>query len=477
MRLSLSHKLTLSILGLCVLCTALVWLSTRLLFQSYFVDYINQQEQLRMAEPTERLTVYYEQFQDWRGLREHPELWRQLAFGEQLLELDSRSLPMGTRPPPQFQSQGQNRNLPNVGPDQGAALVTVSGEFIAGDRALTVSQELIRMPVFYRDREVAYLIGRKQVRLTGIIDQNFAKSLNQSTLWALVAIVALSLVVAAILARNLSTPIRRLSRGTNKLTQGNYNERISMERSDEIGQLAEDFNTLAKTLDSNKHNQQRWIADISHELRTPLAVLKGELMAIEDGIRDFDQSSLLSLANETDRLGRMVNDLYDLSRADTDDLDYRMEPLNLIDILQEAVSKNRKRFADKNIQLGIETNKTEILMTADNGRMTQVFTNLLENSHRYTNADGKTTITCKVGAGVAQILVEDTEPGIPDIDCEKIFERLYRVESSRSRRYGGGGLGLTLCKTIIEAHQGSISAEKSALGGLKISVRLPLNTI
>lgn len=447
-----------------------------------------------------RLANYYDQKGSWQQLVDDKRVWRQLASG--IVEapygdyrrsprpIDQRPLLREEISAPGGRANRKDRSLysdsgmqPGLPPPVknrverqpiDMTLLDHQNNYISGYGRLVNNFSLIRMPIRSKSGIVGYLLARKQTRITEAIDQNFAESLNRSVLIVLGFSLAFTFVISTLLARNLSRPIKNLSKATHQLSQGNYGTRMATGRSDEMGQLAEDFNLLAKTLDTNRNSRQRWIADLSHELRTPLAVLKGELMAIKDGVRRLDHTSLTSLINETERFSRMVNDLYDLSRADAGDLDYRMEQIDLIGALKESIEHFKPRFTDKKLRLSMQSRVDEIIVEADFGRITQLFSNLLENSLRYTHSGGQAKITCSKQASSVVVVFEDTLPGAPESSLEKIFERLYRVETSRSRQHGGGGLGLALCKTIVEAHQGTISAQKSKLGGLKIEVAFPL---
>ena len=198
--------------------------------------------------------------------------------------------------------------------------------------------------------------------------------------------------------------------------------------------------------------------------------------ALEDGIREFNDRSLKSLVVEVQRFSRLVNDLYDLSRAEAGDLSYRMESLNLIDVLQHAADSFGPQFQEKGLALSFSEGDQELLILADPARLSQLISNLLANSLRYTDAPGRTDIQCAaVQGGFVSIVIEDSAPGVPTEALERIFDRLYRVESSRNVLHGGGGLGLAICKAIVEAHQGSIRAQPSGsdMGGVRIEILLP----
>ena len=291
---------------------------------------------------------------------------------------------------------------------------------------------------------------------------------------ALLALAIATLILLPLSAR-MSNPIQKLLAATRKLTAGTFSTRLPENSHNEMGQLAADFNLLAKTLESNENARNQWIADISHELRTPLAVLRAQLEALLDGVRQPDMAQLRLLHNKTGELERLVDNLYQLSLSDLGAITYRKETLAVTDLLNEAVNAFRPSFKQAGIELTVSTNlpdNTEIY--ADNKRLMQLFNNLLNNSLRYTEAPGKLIINAYCGNNSVTITLDDSAPGVDTDAPARLFERLYRVEPSRNRSLGGSGLGLSICKNIIDAHNGSIEASQSALGGLSITVILPL---
>ena len=232
------------------------------------------------------------------------------------------------------------------------------------------------------------------------------------------------------------------------------------------------INTLSTTLKNNENTKNQWLADISHELRTPLTILSGEIELIKAGIRPLDQKQLHSFDQEVSRLSLLVEDLYLLSLSDIGGLRYHFLSVNL----RDAVISQKDTLLSKFIQKGIDIEIAEaspILIDADPQRINQLITNLLVNACEYTDAPGKVVITLKDSGHSATLLIEDTPPGIKKGNESLLFEPLFREDASRARRSSGGGLGLSICKQIVNAHQGKIVAEPSKLGGIKITITLP----
>jgi two-component system sensor histidine kinase BaeS len=280
---------------------------------------------------------------------------------------------------------------------------------------------------------------------------------------------AAALLLGAGLSYWLSGRIRRLARATHGLIEGNYGVRLKAEGHDELARLATDFNTLAQTLEAARQARQQWIADIAHELRTPLSVLRGEIEALQDGVRPLTQEAVGSLANEASRLARLVEDLHLLSLSDLGVLRYNMEPLELGEVLEEVLEGHRRALAQKGLTLEFSVSGPARIR-GDEGRLAQVFANLLQNSLRYTDAPG--TLRVRVEPD-ARVIWEDSAPGVPQGDLARLTERLFRVEGSRSRAGGGSGLGLAIVRAIVEAHGGTLAARASPLGGLRIELAFP----
>ncbi len=215
------------------------------------------------------------------------------------------------------------------------------------------------------------------------------------------------------------------------------------------------------------------MADISHELRTPLALLRGEIEAMQDGIRPLDTSQLAKLHNSTQQLSSLVDDLYDLALTDAGALNYRKERLDLTAILTHAISAAEHPIIGKGLTLQVDVPE-ELIIFGDGKRLRQVIDNLLKNSCRYTHSGGVILVTAWRDGPRACFKVEDSTPGVGSEMLEHLFDRFYRGEVSRSRATGGAGLGLAICRNIIDAHQGSVAAFASKLGGVQIVVNLPV---
>ncbi|MBU3943094.1 MAG: HAMP domain-containing protein [Proteobacteria bacterium] len=309
-------------------------------------------------------------------------------------------------------------------------------------------------------------------------DLLFVEQQTESFVLITILMVGLSLLLTFPVTSHLLRPINSLTDGTRKLIAGHFKTRIPVTTGDELGRLSDDFNILAMTLEKNEKNRQLWVADISHELRTPLAVLRGEVEALQDGIRQPGPETIAALHGEIIHLERIVNDLYELTMSDIGALNYKRVEVNPAGILIGTIELFEQRVSQKGLELITDLNIDDSCsLLADPDRLQQLFSNLLENSLRYTDAPGKIKVNLEVGKELVSINFQDSSPGVTPAQLPRLFDRLYRVEGSRNRDTGGAGLGLAICKNIVDAHQGTINADSSPLGGVWIKIQLPLRRV
>tara|TARA_R110002167_G_scaffold30424_7_gene100620 strand:- start:14274 stop:15851 length:1578 start_codon:yes stop_codon:yes gene_type:complete len=296
-----------------------------------------------------------------------------------------------------------------------------------------------------------------------------------------IALMLISITVILLLGLPLASyfnrRIKHLYNGATLLSQGDYSHRIKVDGQDELARLSTTFNYLAEVLQKNRDSQQVWMSNISHELRTPLGLLKGELEAIQDGIRKPGKDEIAMLHNEVEQINRLVNDLFVLSLSDLGALDYHKEKVDVGDILKEAVTafKEIARQHSLNLHLDIAA-LGSVSIFADRQRLLQLLFNLIQNSTKYTAKGGEIAIKGSCTNKVVSISISDSAPDVTEAQLPRLFERLYRVEQSRNRTTGGAGLGLAICKTIVESHHGTIEAKPADLGGISIIITLPIQS-
>jgi two-component system sensor histidine kinase BaeS len=468
MRLSIAQKLVAAFVGLTLLVLTATLGLARWSFEQGFLDYVNALEQIRLERMEDDLArEYLSQGHSWRALSEQ----RFTA----LLRLAAPREPMG-RPPPR--NPGPQRMGAQGSPR--TALYDMDDNLVAGAIIAKGEATAIRVPVIVEGNTVGELRSEPRRHISSPLETEFSRA-QLKTSWILgLSSLALAFGVSVLLASGLLAPVRRMINSVAQLSSGDYAHRMNESRSDELGRLTRDLDRLASTLEANQSSRKRLLADVSHELRTPLTVLTGEIEALKDGVREFDQTQLESLDQEVQRLRYLVDDLYELSVSDVGGLRYQFAAVDLTDALQNANDRMCKRAQALGIELTVEcpeasTTAAGVIVAADVQRIDQLLHNLLENSLAYTDAPGRVSVTLSQSAASAIITIDDTAPGVKQGDCEQLFDPLFRQEASRSRRTGGAGLGLAICRNIVTAHDGSITASPSTLGGVSIHIEIPIS--
>jgi len=455
-RPGITGKLFLAIFATCIALLITMHWAVRVSFERGFIDYIKHGNEQRLQMLSDALGEQYELHGNWRFLRNNDRFVFQILRS---FEHDSDD----DRPGPGMPPHGWRTQF---------WVTDQSGDVLVGPRS-PVPKEGTRRAITVNGAVVGSVIASPVERLTRNTDINFDRQ-QRRTSWLIVGIATLLAALATFpLARGLLAPVKRLVEGTHRLAAGDFTTRVATSSPDELGKLAQDFNQLASTLEKNQQMRRDFMADISHELRTPLAVLRGELEAIQDGVRQFTPESVASLQAEVGTLTKLVDDLHQLSMSDEGALAYQKAPMDVITLLEIAAGAFRERFASRGLSLNVSLPESAIVF-GDRDRLMQLFNNLLENSLRYTDAGGQLMISATVKPTTLAMTFADSGPGVSDEQLSRLFERFYRTESSRNRASGGSGLGLPICVNIVEAHGGTIHAAHSPFGVVSITVELPL---
>jgi two-component system sensor histidine kinase BaeS len=323
-------------------------------------------------------------------------------------------------------------------------------------------------------REVGYLGVLPGPALNQLADIRFVEDQKRAFLLIGAVMVLLAAAVAFFLAGAMTRRLREIARGARALAAGRYDTRVALHSSDELGQLALAFNDLGTALKQAEKSRQQWVVDISHELRTPLSTLRAELEALQDGVRVLDAGAVDTLHADVRRLERLVDDLYDLARSDLGALSYHKREVRPVAILEADLAALSGEFAQREIRVDREgLAGVGVRVHADPDRLSQLFRNLLTNTLRYTDSGGVLRVHARRAAQGLVIDFDDSAPGVPAGELEHLFDRFHRVERSRNRALGGAGLGLAICRNIAAAHGGTIDAQHSELGGLRVRLILP----
>lgn len=488
MRLSIHSKLFLTILLACIVVLLGSHAVVQWSFQRGLVELADAREQDRINRIADRLVDIYRRQLSWEPLVENPSLWVSALIGRRdpLFDISPEPDRLDRRPPWMMHAQPD----PGAWPPREALenlrhrdrptplelrlmLLDADGKVLYGRESLIADAR--RYPLELEEKTIGELALLPGSPIPESAELRF-RATQGDRLWMIaLATLLLSAALAYPLSMRLVRPVRGFQDTARRLAAGDFKARVPTYGGDEIARLGADINALAAALEKNERARRRWAADISHELRTPIALLRAEIEALQDGMRPFERSSLDTLHGDVLRLGRLVDDLYELSTSDLGALGYRMEETDIVDVLSSDVDAFRRSFeeADLSLELEIEC-PAPLYLKADAQRLSQLFRNLMNNSQQYTDPGGGLSIRLSRKEQTLFIDFQDTPPGVPTEALPKLFERLYRVEASRNRHTGGAGLGLAIAQNVVEAHGGTISAHPSPRGGLWLRIKLPI---
>ena len=509
MKLQIGHKLFLVIFLANLIVSTAILGSIGWSFSSSFREYLHQDTVDSIEPLLDGLAEEYHRHGDnWDWLERNRHIWQQTLrrYLNPQLETDEGTNHRPRRPrDSQVYDDGprnsdaqiprprrahdrdppmQDRFLRRVGPmivrDQNQTL-------IIGSNAL-LKEEYSWLPILFEEKKIGELGIQKNTAVESEVDRLFIKRLLIKSTWAVFIVLLISGVLAILYSRRMVRPIVTLQNAMHKLSTGNIQtvELLHVSGGDELAKLALSFNRLAETLNQNIKARKQWVADISHELRTPIAVLRGELEALLEGIRPLEKTAIQSLHEEVMRLSRLIGDLYELSLSDLGALDYRFENISAREFVNQLVTQAEQEAEKHGLNFKVQIHVQNEELHGDWDRLMQLFRNLLSNSLRYTSRGGSLHVRCEIDAlkesnaskknNVDKMIIirwEDSKPGVTDEDLPRLFDRLYRTGDARDRVSGGSGLGMAICRVIVEAHQGSIAAEHSQLGGVAIVIALP----
>lgn len=286
--------------------------------------------------------------------------------------------------------------------------------------------------------------------------------------------IGIAFLISLFLSKRMVLPIYDVIKASQRIADGHYNQRVSYHSQDEIGKLVGYFNHMADSLDNVEGTRRQLLADLTHELNTPLSGIISTIEGLQDGML-LTETSHIVIHDEALRLQRLVRDVQYLSSVEANVYSLHRESLSVDKILHAVADKLRIQYENKSVQLIIDAPPYSLTVDADYDRITQVFINLLGNALQYTSAGGQVKTSIRVLEDKLEFIIADTGIGIAPFDLKHIFNRFYRVEKSRDRRSGGSGIGLTIAKTLVEAHQGCIWATSEGVGqGSQFHFTLPI---
>ncbi|MBE2269348.1 MAG: HAMP domain-containing protein [Anaerolinea sp.] len=303
---------------------------------------------------------------------------------------------------------------------------------------------------------------------------DFLVTVNRSAAFAGIAAATIALILGSALFIQMTRPLRWLSVAAQGIAAGDLSQRVPINSRDEIGQVAVTFNHMAETLQRYENERRNLIGDIAHDLRTPLSIIQSNLEAMLDGVLPTSPDELASLHHETLHLNRLITDLRTLSLAESGQLHLQKQTVDPGSLVQQVSDRMRLGAEEKHITLETDVASDLPQVQADPERLMQVMTNLVDNALRYNPNGTRVTVAARHTKECIELSVSDNGQGIPPEDIPHLFERFWRGEKSRNRATGGSGLGLTIVKQLVEAHEGQVRVESQLGNGTRFTVYLPV---
>ncbi|MGF9798569.1 ATP-binding protein [Brevibacillus agri] len=305
------------------------------------------------------------------------------------------------------------------------------------------------------------------------LEEHFQIAHTNAMQWTMLALLLIVCLVSIFTAKRFTKPIVMMSEAAKDVAKGNLSVRVAVPRGkDELSSLVETFNNLIQSLQNQEELRKRLTSDIAHELRTPLNTLLAQTEGMIDGVWAATPEHLEATRSEVLRLIRIVSDLDQVIQAEAGAMSISREVVDLGAVVEKTVDSMMAAFHRKKIALTSSVHPGSWVI-GDEQRLAQVFSNLLTNSLKHTSPGGEVTVSVINKGEFIEVIVRDNGSGIPPNDLPFVFERFYRGDRSRNRESGGTGLGLTIVKGIVEAHQGEVQISSKAGAGTTVTVKLP----
>lgn len=450
--MKLKHKLLISLTTVIIIMGLFQSLFFQTRVEKIFENYLSESDQMKIEMMKQVVISYYNSTGSLKGV-------------DEILENANRM------------HMNMEKMMGIMGGSIQIIVLDSSGEIVADTTPKNMENKnsSVKEPLAINGENIGTLIAYP-VKSASVsrLEQQFVQSVNATILFGFLIAVLLSLVIGLFLSQKISKPLTQLVSGIERVSKGKTNFRLSIDSKDEFSQLGDSFNKMTETLERTEHIRQSLVADVAHELRTPLAIIQAKLESIQAGALEATEEVILHISDEVYRLSRLVNDLQQLSLAESKTLSLHKERTEINGFV-EAILSQFQWFADeKDIRLHFYENPTDIYIEIDRDRMTQVVVNLLGNALRYTRDSGTVIVDVKVEGKSVVLHFKDTGPGIDEQKLPFIFERFYRLDESRKRDEGGAGLGLSIAKGFVEVHGGTINVTSIKGEGTRFEVSLPI---
>lgn len=461
MRHTLKSQLSSTILVIVLLTIGIISFLSNILINKQFTNYISKQQELKAQIITSSISQQYAPFTNqWNMDYVHAIGMFSLYEGYILKVYDKDGIIM-------WDAQAHDMNLCNQIMDEISERMRIQYPQLNGDFT-SVSHPLIQDGKSIGSVSISYFgpffLNENEFR--------FLQSLNIILVSVGVISLVVSLLIGRLLAKRISRPILKTVEVTKEISDGRYEVRLE-EQSDtqELQLLIASINHLAGSLETLEKLRKQLTEDVAHELRTPITILQSYLEAMTEGIWDATSERLQSCYDEVVRIGTLVKDLESLAKLEKDNLLLNKQRMDLRTVAEQVVSTFEAECLNKKLILTVQGAPTELMV--DVSRIKQVIVNLLSNAIKYSGEGSVITLELFESKDCAGFLVRDNGTGIPAQELPYIFERFYRADKSRNRMTGGTGIGLTIVKSIVEAHGGRVSVESKLGEGSTFTVTLP----
>ena len=486
MRLRLSQKFTLIMLGTVFLSAALSAFLISRSARSIFMEIVRENDIQTAVILAENFADYYERSGNWEGVKE---AFEGIRFGEQPAPMSGMSRgmspgrmgPAARQPMPGQLQWGQRPPLRFLLTDrEGRVVLDNLDKYIPEKITRSVLDEGV--PITDGEGAVGYLFVQSMIDpVMGPFLSGFLSRIYRSIILSMLIVGVLAPLLGILLMRHITVPLRRLTAAAGEVARGSYGVSqtdavLDLQRRDEIGDLARSFQYMTGEIRTADEWKRALIADSAHELRTPVSLLQGNIEMMLEGIYPADKEHLEMLHNETMVLNRLVKEMQDLANAEAGMTSYSFEYLDITKLVHGVVQGNLPATDRKGLSLRTVLPSQKVPVNADRQKLIQVLNNVLRNAVKYSPPNGEILIEIESDSGGSLVLaVEDSGIGIPEEEREKIFQRFYRVNQDRNRETGGSGLGLAIAREIVRHHSGDIRAvEPRQLQGARIEIEIPV---
>lgn len=449
-----------------VLSVGITAFLVRMSTEREFEQYISECDSIYINHLQHYLVNYYAANNGWEGVQS--QLDNQVGMADERLVLaDAKGLILADT-----KREWLGQNVVDFGLNES---FTISSDGMLVGRVYSI---------IYGEAACVNMVGNRCTGKAVLADAelNFIGRVNDYLWIAGIVGAAVALFLGLVLTRQIILPLLNLKQGAQQVASGNLGFRVKVDARDEFGEVARSFNSMAESLHKIEQSRRQLTADIAHELRTPLTVIDGTVQGIMDGIFQPDEEHLKWIKDQADLLASLINDLRDLSLVESGQLKLNTISLNIAEFIISRISQWTLKVEEKGIQFKYDIPDKTLEIQADPIRLEQIINNLINNAIRHTEQDGEINITlvkaeAEIDAEPGVVLtVADNGEGISPQHLEHIFERFYRIQSSRSKGGKETGLGLAIVKRMVEAHKGKIWVESEPGKGSQFHIYIPVDS-